>query len=56
MAPTQLGGGGNYGGTVPMPTVASESGNTFHLTKAPTLWALGFLVIGVLMLMYIHYK
>jgi hypothetical protein len=56
MSPTQLGSGANYGGTIPMPTMASESGNTMHPTKAPTLWALGFLVIGILMLMYIHYK
>ena len=56
MAPTQLGSGGNYGGSLPAPTMASETGNTFHLTKSPVLWALGFLVIGMLLLMYVHYK
>jgi hypothetical protein len=56
MAPTQLGSGANYGGSIPMPTMASETGNTFHLTKAPTVWGIGFFVLGILMLMYIHYK
>jgi hypothetical protein len=56
MAATQLGSGANYGGSIPMPTAASETGNTFSLKKSPVLWALGFLVGGLLMLMYIHFK
>lgn len=56
MSPTQLGSGANYGGSIPMPSVASETGNTFNLKKSPVVWGLGFFVIGVLMLMFIHYK
>lgn len=56
MAPTQLGSGANYGGTMPMPSVASDTGNVFHPKHSPLLWALGFLVAGLLMLQYIHYK
>lgn len=56
MAPTQLGSGGNYGGTVPMPTVAGPSGSAFHPTKSPLWWGLGMFVVGVLMLQYIHYR
>ena len=44
-----------YGGT-DMPTATSESGNPFHPTKSPLWWGIGFLVAGLLMLMYIHYK
>jgi hypothetical protein len=56
MAATQLGGGGNYGGTVPAPTAASETGNPWHPTKGPIIAALAFLILGMLALMYIHYK
>lgn len=56
MAPTQLGSGANYGGTLPEPSAQSESGNPFHLTKSPLPMALAFLAAGLLMLMYIHYK
>lgn len=38
------------------PTAASETGNPFHPTKSPLLFAFGFLVAGYLMLHYIHYK
>lgn len=56
MAPTQLGGGGNYGGSIPMPTVASENGNVWHPTKSPLIFAVLAFVGGLLMLQYIHYK
>lgn len=56
MAPTQIGSGANYGGSVPMPSTGSASGNPFHLTKSPLMWALLFLVGGMAMLMYIHYR
>ena len=56
MAPTQLGSGANYGGSIPLPTMASASGNPFHLAKGNVVWGVGFLVVGMLMLMYIHYK
>lgn len=56
MAATQLGSGANYGGSIPAPTATSASGNPFSLKSSPVLWALLFLVIGMLMLMYIHYK
>jgi hypothetical protein len=56
MAPTQLGSGANYGGSVPIPSVASETGNPFHVTKSPLVFGLLFFVFGILMLMYIHYK
>jgi hypothetical protein len=56
MAPTQLGSGANYGGSIPMPTNQSASGNSMHPGKSPVLWALGFFVVGILMLMYIHYR
>lgn len=56
MAPTQLGSGANYGGSIPLPTMASASGNPFHLAKGNVVWGIGFFVVGILMLMYIHYK
>jgi hypothetical protein len=56
MSPTQIGSGANYGGSIPMPTTQSETGNTFHLGKSPVMWGIGFFVLGMLMLMYIHYK
>lgn len=45
-----------YGGGAGMPTSTDESGNPFHPTKSPLWWGLGFLLAGLLMLMYIHYK
>lgn len=56
MAPTQLGSGANYGGTLPMPSTESENGSAFHPKHSPLLWALGMLIAGLLMLQYIHYK
>lgn len=46
----------SYGASYPMPTSASESGNPFSVKKSPLWWALGFLIVGVLMLQHIHYK
>jgi hypothetical protein len=59
MAPTQLGGGANYGGSIPMPTNDSGSGgkfSAFHMKHSPVIWALLFLISGVLLLKYVHYK
>ena len=56
MAPTQLGSGANYGGSIPMPTQSDADGNPFHPTKSPLIWAIGMFIIGILMLQYIHYK
>jgi len=55
MAPTQI-AAGNYGGSIPMPSVSSASGNPFHPTKSPLIFGMVFFVLGVLMLQYIHYK
>lgn len=44
-----------YGSTFAGPTAMSETGSPFHLTKSPLWWALGFLIIGLLMLQYVHY-
>jgi hypothetical protein len=44
-----------YGG-FPMPSATSESGNPFHPTKSPLWLALVFLIGGILMLQFIHYK
>ena len=47
----------SYGATgSPMPTASSESGNPFHPTKSPLVFALVFLFAGIFMLQYIHYK
>jgi hypothetical protein len=46
-----------YGATgFPIPTATGPGGNPFHPTKSPLWWGLGFLIIGVLMLQYIHYR
>jgi hypothetical protein len=42
--------------STPLPTASSESGSPFHPTKSPLWMALGFLIVGILMLQYIHYK
>lgn len=52
MAPSAYGATGAYS----VPTPASESGNPFHPTKSPLIFALVFLFAGVLMLQHIHYK
>lgn len=51
MAPAQYG----YTG-VSVPTMASGNGSVMHPTKSPLWFALGFLIIGILMLQHIHYR
>jgi hypothetical protein len=46
MAPSAYGASGAY----QVPTPASESGNPFHPTKSPLIFALVFLFAGILML------
>jgi hypothetical protein len=52
--------GGVTTGMQPVPTsgAASANGNVnwFHPTKSPLLWAVGFLIAGLLMLHHIHFK
>lgn len=43
-------------GTYPFPTATSPTGNPFHVTKSPVLWGLGFLIVGIGMLHFIHYR
>lgn len=38
------------------PTNVSETGNPFHLTKSPVIWALAFLAFSLAMLHFVHYK
>ena len=45
-----------YGGTSTMPTAMSETGNPFHITKSPVLWAIGLLVFALAMLHFVHFK
>lgn len=47
-----------YGSASPytMPTATSETGNPFHLTKSPLWWAIGFLVLSLLLLHKVVYK
>jgi hypothetical protein len=52
MAPATYGGLSGY----QVPTPASETGNPFHPTKSPLIFALVFLFAGILMLQHIHYK
>jgi hypothetical protein len=53
--------GGQFGNATPMagggitPTAASETGNPWHPTKSPVLFAFGALVIGLFMLHYVHW-
>lgn len=47
---TPMAGGG--GG---IPTMMSETGNPWHPTKSPLLFAFGALVLGLFMLHYIHW-
>jgi hypothetical protein len=53
---------GQFGNATPMsgsysnmPTATSETGNPWHPTKSPLLFAFAFLVIGLFMLHYIHW-
>jgi hypothetical protein len=56
MAPTQIGSSANYGGSVPLPSTQSASGSTLSPTGSPVMWALGFFVLGMLLLVFVHYK
>lgn len=51
MAPSSYG----YSG-FPVPSATSESGSPFHPTKSPLVFGLFFLIAGILMLQYVHYK
>jgi hypothetical protein len=51
MAPASYG----YSG-FPVPSATSESGSPFHPTKSPLVFGLFFLIAGILMLQYVHYK
>lgn len=56
-APSQTGVNAGASGTgSSLPTTQSETGNAFHLTKSPLVWALGMFIVGILMLQHIHYK
>jgi hypothetical protein len=52
---------GQFGNATPMvggttsPTSMSETGNPWHPTKSPLLFAFGALVLGLFMLHYIHW-
>jgi hypothetical protein len=46
----------SYGGINTAPTASSETGNPFHPTKSPLIFALVFLFAGILMLQHIHYR
>jgi hypothetical protein len=52
MAPSAYGATG----TPTLPSSVSGSGSPLHPTKSPLWFGLGFLIIGILMLQYIHYK
>lgn len=45
-----------YGGVNQVPTSESETGNPFHPTKSPLIFALVFLFAGILMLQHVHYR
>lgn len=51
-APESYGSSGSY----PYPSASDEQGSPFSMTKSPLWWALGFLVVSLLMLHFIHYK
>lgn len=55
-APGQFGNAapGSYNSGI-MPTSESETGNPYHPTKSPVLFAFGALVLGLFMLHYIHW-
>lgn len=53
MAPASYGG---LGGASAVPTASSPTGNPFHPTKSPLVFALVFLFAGILMLQHIHYR
>lgn len=48
----------SYGATEaypPAPTPTSATGNPFHLTKSPALWAIAFLAFSLFMLHKVHW-
>lgn len=51
MAPASYGASG-----FPLPSATSASGNPFHLTKSPLVWALFFLAAGLLLLQHVHWR
>lgn len=53
MAPSAY--GSSYNG-VSVPTAFGSNGSPFHPTKSPLWMALGFLIVGILMLQHIHYR
>lgn len=58
MTPATYGGSAvsGVGGATAFPSATDNNGSPFSLTKSPLWWALGFLIIGILMLQHIHYK
>lgn len=52
MAPASYGQSGTY----PWPTATDENGNPWSLKKSPVIWGLGFLLIGLLLLHFVHYR
>lgn len=44
-----------YGSSYADTSAMSETGNPFSVKKSPLWWALGFLIVGMLMLQYVHY-
>lgn len=54
-APGQYGPAAMVSGGGGLPTWSSETGNPWHPTKSPLLFAFGFLVLGLFMLHYIHW-
>ena len=56
MAPAAYGGGGSGPlGSDAIPTATSTTGNPFHLTKSPVIWAIALLIFALLMLNYVHF-
>jgi hypothetical protein len=53
-APGQF-GNATPGASTVSPTATSETGNPWHPTKSPLLFAFGALVLGLFMLHYIHW-
>jgi hypothetical protein len=53
-------GGSRYGGGAPMPTAGSvrDDGtvNWWHPTKSPVLWAIGFLMVSLVLLHKVHFR
>jgi hypothetical protein len=51
---------GAYGATgaggFPLPTAQGPGGNPYHPTMSPLLWALAFLVVGLLLLQHVHWR